>query len=103
MWMRPVACRELIVTHVATSSVCTMRKRHEPMKDAIPSASCSPNVACSWWRMLTGCLWESAAYLRRRLAVASEAFVVSLLRFDTEGRGCSGYSHDGDICLRTGG
>src|SRR5438445_6737049 len=47
MGILPVTWRVLMVTQAATRKVCMIRHRHDPMKEAMPSASCSPNVACS--------------------------------------------------------
>src|SRR5919109_1378762 len=82
MWTAPVITRELIVIHVATRTVWMMRKRHDPMNEAMPSASVSPKVASSWWTTLTGCTWLLALALRRWRESLTASWPESLVRTD---------------------
>src|SRR5216683_5073014 len=81
-WILPDTCSELRVIHAATRNVWMMRKRHEPMKEAISSASCSPTVASSWWMTLTGCLWSTELALRRCSDSLTASWPESLVRTD---------------------
>ncbi len=67
---------------IATATVWTIKKVHEPIPAEILSASFSPNDASSWWMTLTGCLWSSAFSLRTRSVCLSAFCPESLVRID---------------------